>query len=120
MRLEEISPMKKYHQFTNSINSGLNVNVFFPRTENLILHQVINRFQTFSSAMILEGKIAVAFCIAYILLVLTIFQEKHLTKVWDFVTRGVILGLILSVTWFVPHSSIAKRAAAIGTSRQLH
>ena len=65
--------------------------------------------------MIREGKVAIAFFIAYVLLVLTIFQEKELSKVWDFATRGVILGSSLSVTLFIPYSSIAKRAAAIGT-----
>lgn len=69
--------------------------------------------------MIREGKVAIAFFIAYILLVLTIFHDKHLrygtSIAWDFAARrAAILGLSLSVTWFVPHSSIAKRSALIG------
>ena len=57
---------------------------------------------------------AIAYFVAYILLVLTLFEDRHLTGISDFGARGTILGLSLCVTWFVPHSSIAKRAAAIG------
>ena len=64
--------------------------------------------------MILEGKLAIAYFIACILLVLTLFQDRHLTGISDFGARGAIVGLTLCATWFVPHSSIAKRAAAIG------
>lgn len=64
--------------------------------------------------MIREGKVAIAYFITYVLLVLTLFQDRHLPDISDFGARGAILGLSLCVTWFVPHSSIAKRAAAIG------
>ena len=64
--------------------------------------------------MIYEGKVAVASCISYILLVLIIFYDRRLKDVWDFSTPCVIFGLSLSVPFFVPHSSVVKRAAAIG------
>lgn len=65
--------------------------------------------------MIREGKVAIVFFIAYMLLVLTIFRDlKRVTYSWDFGTKVAILCSSLSATWLVAHSSIAKRAAAIG------
>ena len=64
--------------------------------------------------MIYEGKVAIASCISYILLVLIIFYDRRLKEVWDFATPCVIFSLSFSVTFFVPHSSVVKRAAAIG------
>ena len=68
----------------------------------------------YSREMIYEGKVAIASCISYILLVLIIFYDRRLKEVWDFATPCVIFGLGFSVTFFVPHSSVVKRAAAIG------
>lgn len=64
--------------------------------------------------MIWEGKVAISFFIAYILLVVTIFQGKRLTESWNIATGGMLLGLSLCVTCFVPYSSVAKRAAMLG------
>ena len=57
---------------------------------------------------------AISFFIAYILLVLTIFQGKRLTEAWDIATGSIILCLSLLVTFFVPYSSVVKRAAMLG------
>lgn len=64
--------------------------------------------------MILEGKIATLYFIAYILLVLSIFQGKSVTEAWPIPTGSVILGLSLFVTLFVPYSSVARRASMLG------
>ena len=64
--------------------------------------------------MILEGKIAILYFIAYFLLVLAIFQGKSFTEVWRITTGSVILGLSLFVTLFVPYSSVARRASVLG------
>lgn len=59
--------------------------------------------------MIWEGKVAITFFIAYVLLVLTIFQGKSVTE-----AGSVILSLSLFVTLFVPYSSVARRASMLG------
>lgn len=64
--------------------------------------------------MILEGKVAISYFIAYILLVLAIFQGKSVTETWRIATGSVILGLSLFVTLFVPYSSVATRASMLG------
>lgn len=65
--------------------------------------------------MIWEGKVAISFFIAYILLVLTIFQGKSVTEAWSIATGSIILGLSLFVTFFVPYSSVTRRASMLGT-----
>ena len=64
--------------------------------------------------MIWEGKVAITFFIAYILLVLAIFQGASVTEAWRISTGSVILGLSLFVTLFVPYSSVARRASMLG------
>lgn len=64
--------------------------------------------------LILEGKVALSYFIACILLVLTLFQSCSLTEIWSIATRGIILGLTMCATCFVPYSSVAKRAALLG------
>lgn len=64
--------------------------------------------------MILEGKVAISYFIAYILLVLAIFRGKSVTEAWPITTGSVILGLSLFVTLFVPYSSVARRASMLG------
>ena len=57
---------------------------------------------------------AITFFIAYILLVLTIFQGKSVTEAWRVAVGSVILSLSLFVTLFVPYSSVARRASMLG------
>lgn len=64
--------------------------------------------------MIWEGKVAIAFFISYILLVLTIFQGRRLTEAWSIATGCIILGLSLLPTFVVPYTSVARRAAILG------
>ncbi|PFX13868.1 protein-S-isoprenylcysteine O-methyltransferase-like [Stylophora pistillata] len=64
--------------------------------------------------LITEGKVALSYFIACILLVLTLFQSCILTEVWSIASRGMILGFTLFATCFVPYSSVAKRAALLG------
>nr|XP_058964756.1 protein-S-isoprenylcysteine O-methyltransferase-like [Pocillopora verrucosa] len=66
------------------------------------------------NTLILEGKVALSYFIACILLVLTLFQSCSLTEIWSIATRGIILGLTMCATCFVPYSSVAKRAALLG------
>jgi len=65
--------------------------------------------------MIWEGKVAITFFIAYILLVLTIFQGESVTEAWRVAVGSVILSLSLFVTLFVPYSSVARRASMLGS-----
>ena len=60
---------------------------------------------------ILEGKVAAAFFIAYMLLVWTIFQHEGFTDARNL----VVFGLSLSVTCVVPFSGIATRSAFLGS-----
>lgn len=65
--------------------------------------------------MIAEGKVAISFFLAYILLTVTSFQDvRHSTDIWNLKTQCAYVGLSLSATRIFPHSSVAARAAFLG------
>lgn len=65
--------------------------------------------------MITEGKFAITFFLAYILLTLTSFQDfQRLAGIWDKGTRCAFVCVSLLATWFLPHSSVTARSAFLG------